>query len=71
MYLTAAGAVAGTAGAVLLQWIARSFFHGMPSLDTGALVIVPPIMMLVALGGACLPAWRALRISPTVALRAE
>ena len=71
MSLTAAGAVAGTMGAVLLQWIARTFLRDLPSVDLVALTIVPPLMMLVAVGGALLPAWRALRISPTVALRAE
>ena len=71
MSLTAAGAVTGTVGAMLLQWIARSFLRDLPSVDMVALTIVPPLMMLVAVGGALLPAWRALRISPTVALRAE
>ena len=71
MYLTAAGAVAGTAGAVLVGRIVRAFNGGVPLPDVVSVALVPPMMILVALGGALLPTWRALRISPTVALRAE
>jgi ABC-type lipoprotein release transport system permease subunit len=36
-----------------------------------ALAVVAGVLMLAALAATCVPAWRALRVSPTVALRYE
>jgi predicted permease len=71
VYLTAAGGIAGTVTAVVLARIVRSFTSGVPLPDMLGVAIVAAMMMLVALAGALVPTWRALRISPTVALRAE
>jgi hypothetical protein len=35
------------------------------------LIAVPSALLLVALGAAAVPSWRALRISPTVALKVD
>jgi ABC-type antimicrobial peptide transport system permease subunit len=70
-YLGAVGALAGTAGAILAVKVLATFVHGLPALDVVSLAIVSLGLVLVVSGGAVLPAWRALRISPTIALRAE
>jgi len=69
--LTAAGALTGTAAAFALARIVGSFVHGLPALETISIVTILLTLGLVVIGGAFLPTWRALRISPTVALRAE
>jgi len=71
LYLTAAGALTGTLFAVAVARIARRVVQDLPTVDLLSVAIVPVVMVLIALGGALLPTWRALRISPTVALRAE
>jgi putative ABC transport system permease protein len=71
LYLTAAGALTGTVAAVTVARMARRVVQDMPPVDLVSVAIVPLVMVLIALGGALLPAWRALSISPTVALRAE
>jgi len=71
LYLTPAGALTGTLVAVAAARITRRIVHDMPPVDLVSVAIVPVVMVLIALGGALLPAWRALRISPTVALKAE
>jgi putative ABC transport system permease protein len=71
LYLTAAGALTGTLVAVAVALMAQRIIHDMPPVDLAAVAVVPVVMILIALGGALLPAWRALSISPTVALRAE
>ena len=57
--------------ALLLTRILRSFVHAAPSLDATTLAIVPVALLLVVAGAAALPTRRALRISPTVALRID
>jgi ABC-type antimicrobial peptide transport system permease subunit len=71
LHLTVAGAIAGIVSAVLLARLGRSLVDGLPQLDPASLAVVPIALMLVVVGAAVLPALRALRISPTVALRAE
>lgn len=71
LHLTMAGAIAGVLSAVLLGRIGRSLVDGLPHLDPVSLALVPIVLTLVVAGAAVLPALRALRISPTIALRAE
>jgi predicted permease len=71
LLLTAAGALAGTAGAVVLAGVVRSFVPGWPLPDVVSVGSVSLTLVVVVIAAASLPAWRALRISPTIALRAE
>jgi predicted permease len=68
--LTAAGSAAGVAITLLLIRVLRTFVHAVPSLDVASLAVVPVALLLVVVGAAALPTRRALRVSPTIALRA-
>jgi ABC-type antimicrobial peptide transport system permease subunit len=69
--LSAAGSAAGVAAALLLSRILRTFVHDLPPVDLTSLAIVPIALLFVVVGAAALPVRRALRVSPTIALRAE
>jgi putative ABC transport system permease protein len=69
--LTALGAAAGIAAALLLVRTLRLFVHAIPPIDLTALAIVPAALLLVVLGAGALPTRRALRVSPTIALKAD
>ena len=69
--LTAAGSAAGVAVTVLLIRVLRSFVHAAPSVGLVSLAVVPVALLLVVVGAAALPTRRALRVSPTIALRAD
>ena len=69
--LTVAGSAAGIVVALLLARVLRSFVDAIPAIDLASLAIVPVALLLVVLGAAALPTRRALRVSPTVALRAD
>jgi ABC-type antimicrobial peptide transport system permease subunit len=67
----AGGLLVGTVAALATARVARSFFHGMPSLD---LTILAPALGALAATlaiAAVLPLRRALGVTPTIALRAE
>ncbi len=44
---------------------------GVPDLDPVTFLLVPTVLLLVALAAAWLPAFRAARIDPALALRSE
>jgi predicted permease len=71
LFMTAAGAIIGSAGAVVLARVVGSFVHNLPLLDIVSLGGVSLMLVLVVVGAAVLPTRHALRISPTIALRAE
>lgn len=71
LHLTLAGIVAGVIAAMLLKRVAGVFVHGLPPVDIVSLAVVPGVLALVVVGAAAIPTRRALRISPTIALRAE
>lgn len=67
--------VGGVALAVPLAWLAgsalRSFLYGVTPLDPQAFAVTALVMFSVAVGAAALPAIRASRLDPGVALRHE
>jgi ABC-type antimicrobial peptide transport system permease subunit len=69
--LTAAGAAAGLAGALALSQLCKSQLFGVQPSDPVTLVTVLVVMGLVATAAAWLPARRAARVDPIIALRRE
>jgi len=68
---TAAGVAIGVAGAVVLsRWIESLLFE-VTATDPTTFVAVVATLMAVALVACYIPAWRATRVDPTTALRAE
>jgi len=69
--LSVAGSAAGVAAALLLSRIMRTFVRDIPPVDLVSLAVVPVALLFVVVGAAALPIRRALKVSPTIALRAE
>jgi len=70
-YLAVGGLLAGTAVAAALSHIGRSLVHGLPRLELTTVAAASAALAVVVVGAAFVPMRRALRVSPTVALRAE
>jgi ABC-type antimicrobial peptide transport system permease subunit len=69
--LAAAGVVVGVASAFGLARLIASFLFGVRAWDPAVFVAVPILMIAVALCAVWLPASRAARVAPAVALRNE
>ena len=69
--LTAAGVVAGLLGAAALTRVMASLLFGVSTTDMLTFSIVPIILIVTALLATYIPALRATRVDPTVALREE
>jgi putative ABC transport system permease protein len=67
--LTAAGIVFGVAGAAVFARLLTSMLYRVSPNDPMTYVEVSFGLLLVALGAAWVPSWRAARVDPTVALR--
>jgi len=71
LMLTSIGTVAGLAGAVVLsRWIEGLLFGVSPT-DPLTFAAVIAVLVAVATAACSIPAWRATRVDPTQALRAE
>jgi putative ABC transport system permease protein len=71
MWLTFAGCVAGLAGALLLSRLMSKLLFGVQPTDPATFVAVATGLGLVAMLACYIPARRAMRIDPMVALRYE
>ncbi|MGE0811775.1 MAG: ABC transporter permease [Vicinamibacterales bacterium] len=67
--LTSVGIVAGLAGAVALNRLIASMLFGVQPTDPATIAAVVATITLVAAVACWLPAWRASRVDPNIALR--
>jgi putative ABC transport system permease protein len=65
------GLVLGIVGSIAAAQLIRSMLYGIRPLDPAVFCSVIAILLLVAAGACLIPAWRASRLDPMVALRAE
>lgn len=71
MGLAVVGIAIGVAGALLLTRYLASQLFGVTATDPATFVVVPLVFALVVLVAACIPAFRATRVDPMMALRGE
>jgi putative ABC transport system permease protein len=69
--LAIAGSLAGVVGAFFLRKVMAGFVYGLSTNDPGILAAVPCLMLLVVLLACWMPARKAARIDPIVALHYE
>lgn len=69
--LTSVGSAIGAAGIVATQGLMRQFIFGVSPGDPATLVLVVMVLMMIALVACLVPALRASRVDPAVALRGE
>jgi len=67
--LAAIGTAVGLAAAFLLSKLLASILFGVDPRDAAAFVTVPVVLALVAVAAVLIPAYRASRVDPLVALR--
>jgi putative ABC transport system permease protein len=69
--MTAAGISIGVGGAAALSTALQGLVFGVEPTDPATFAAVIAMLLAVSLAACYLPAWRATRIPPTTALRAE
>jgi putative ABC transport system permease protein len=69
--LAAAGVVCGVAGSLAVGRILASRLFGVTASDPATLSAVTLLLLLVAAAACAIPAFRATRIDPAIALRSE
>jgi putative ABC transport system permease protein len=71
MILVGVGAVLGIAGSLGATRLVEGMLFQVSSTDPSTYVVVTGFFFLLALGACVIPAWRALRVDPVEAFRAE
>lgn len=69
--LVGTGISVGVAGALALSRLLGAMLYGVSAHDPVTFASVPILLALVALVATLIPAWRAARVDPVIALRAE
>jgi ABC-type antimicrobial peptide transport system permease subunit len=69
--LTIAGSIAGLAGALVLTRVMASLLFGVSTTDIVTFATIPLLLILTAMIASYVPARRATRVDPVVALRDE
>jgi putative ABC transport system permease protein len=69
--LALVGVVVGLVGAVALTRVMTSLLFGVSATDLGTFSVVPVIVLVLILLGCYIPARRATKLDPVVALRDE
>jgi ABC-type antimicrobial peptide transport system permease subunit len=71
MKLVAVGLVVGVAGSLALTRVLSGFLFGVQPTDPGTFAVVSALLVIVGALACWLPARRATKVDPVVALRAE
>jgi ABC-type antimicrobial peptide transport system permease subunit len=71
LVLTGAGLAAGLAGSFLLTRLLQGMLYGVGPRDAATLFAAAGALALAGAAATLLPAWRAVRVDPLAALRAE
>ena len=71
MQLAVIGIFAGLTGAVVLTRVMASLLFGVSATDAATFLAVPALLAAVAFAATVIPAWRASKVDPIVALRDE
>jgi putative ABC transport system permease protein len=71
MILVAVGSTVGIAAALGATRLVEEMLFQVGATDPATFVGVTGLLVLVALGACILPAWRAVRVDPVEAFRAE
>ncbi|HEX6966593.1 MAG TPA: ABC transporter permease [Gemmatimonadaceae bacterium] len=69
--LVVAGACIGLAGAFALTSVVASLLYGVEPTDPVTFLATPIVLVIVAMLASWLPAWRATKVDPLVAMRVE
>jgi predicted permease len=64
-----AGLAVGVVAALALGQLLRGLLYGVGAADPGVLIVVMTLITLVSLASCALPAWRAARVDPLIAMR--
>jgi putative ABC transport system permease protein len=71
MALAGIGAAIGIGGAAAVSRLLAGLLFGISHLDSATYGMVIALLLAVAAIASCMPAWRAVRVDPSITLRAE
>jgi ABC-type lipoprotein release transport system permease subunit len=69
--IAAAGLAIGVLGALALTRVLSGLLFGVSARDPLTFVVVPGALLVVAIGACWIPARRAMRVEPVIALRGD